>query len=146
MSDWAAILTSIGALITAGGLFYAAVAARKKNQVDATLAITQAAENIVTMREKQIAELEARIRDREADVTLLKGKVLDREKGLEALDAKLLAREADIRDLRVKVQQLYRYIEYLHKFIEGKGKKKPLSLEEYNRREALAQTHFEKGL
>lgn len=146
MSDWAAILTSVGALLTAAGLLYAAVSARKKTQVDATLAITQAAENIVAMREKQIAELEAKIRDREADVDLLREKVLDRDKGLEALNLKLEAREKDIRDLRMKVQQLYRYVEYLHKFIGEKGKKKPLSLEEYNRREAEAQTHFEKGL
>jgi chromosome segregation ATPase len=145
VSEWAAILTSIGALITAAGLFYAAWNARRKNQTDATLAITQAAENIVSMREKQIAELEAKIRDREADVTMLRDKVLDRDRGLEALNAKLEARENDLRELRIKLQNLYRYVEYLHKFIVSKSRKKPASLEEYLRQEAVAKTHFENG-
>ena len=127
-------------------MFYAAWTARKKNQTDATLAITQAAENIVAMREKQIAELEAKIRDREADVALLRDKVLDRDKGLEAVNAKLEARENDIRELRSKLQNLYRYVEYLHKFIVSKSKKKVASLEEFLRQEAIAKTHFEKGL
>lgn len=137
----------MGALITAAGLFYAAWTARRKNQTDATLAITQAAENIVAMRERQIAELEKKIECSEADVVLLREKVLDRDKGLEALSAKLEARENDIRELRTKVQNLYRYVEYLHTVISvGKKKKVPVSLEEFLRREAMAKTHFEKGL
>ena len=144
MDNWAPLITSIGALVTAAGLFYAAWTARKKNQTDVTLTITQAAENIVAMREKDIAELKAEIRDREADVELLKKKVLDKDAGIEALNIRIEAQIRDIRELRNKVLQLQRYIEYLHKFIiEGKKKKTILSFEQYLQRTAEAKTHFE---
>ena len=144
VSDWALLISSIGALVTALVGIGIAVSTRRKNQGDVTLTITQAAENIVAMREKDIAELKAEIRDREADVALLKQKVLDRDQGIEALNVQIEAHKKDLRELRMRLQDLYRYVEYLHQFISGNRKKKVQSLDDFLRRTAEAKTHFER--
>jgi hypothetical protein len=61
MPDWLQILSSLGSLMIAGTGLYIAVSTRRKNEGDAALSISSAAEKTVALKEKDILALNAKI-------------------------------------------------------------------------------------
>lgn len=61
MDQWAVIVSAVGSLLVAFTGLYIAISTRKKNEGDAALAISGAAEKTVQMREKDIAALNERV-------------------------------------------------------------------------------------
>lgn len=134
LPEWVYLLSAAAAIITAVSALFVSVSTRQKNRGDAAHAISQAAQDIVEIREKDIAELRKESSEKEEELKNLKRVVEDRGTKIAELNSKVEAREQDIEALRSKIDDLYKYIEYLRVWIAThvvKGKQKPATLPEF---------------